>query len=355
MSENKRIFLVDSDIINLKIGKRILQDKYNVIPVSSGKKLLEMLESYPADLILLDVGVSEMGSYEVLKSLKANPVTAGIPVVILAGQDDDSDKREGFAHGAAEYISKPFSEPLLCNRIEQLLLLEQQQKELREFAENYSAIAAEQKESIEAMQHAILLWTADMIEFSVGTGNEDGVRVQHCLRVILTEMLKIDVYADEINSWDVGIDTILHSATLHDIGKIKVPENILQKLKTLNHNEYEQIKEHASHGRILIETLKNRLHNGKFLDYAQIMAFMHHERWDGAGYPIGLKGEDIPLLARVMAIIDVYTALISKRTYKDALSHADALKIIEDGSGTQFDPMLIQVFLSISDQLTDII
>ena len=355
MSQNKRIFLVDNDIVNLKIGKRILQDRYNVIPVASGKKLLEMLDNFRADMILLDAGISEMDDYEVLKSLKSNPRTTDIPVIILAGQDDNSDNQEGFAYGAAEYINKPFSGPLLCNRIEQVLLIEQQQKELQDFTENFSAIAAEQKERIEAMQHAILLWTADLIELSAGTDRENSTKMQMCLRTLLTEMLKIDLYADEIERWDIGIDTIVHCATLHDIGNIKVPDNILQKLKTLNNNEYEQIKEHATHGRILIETLKNRMHDDKFLDYAQIMAFMHHERWDGTGYPLGLKGEDIPLLARVMAIVDVYTALTSKRAYKDARVHGDALKIIEEGRGTQFDPQLVGVFLSISDSLTNMV
>ena len=354
MFGNKRIFLVDDNIVNLKIGKRILQGSYTVVPVTSGKKLLEMLENYHADIILLDVRMPEMDGYEVLKRLKANPATAEIPVVMLTSKDDDMDDREGFLLGAAEYISKPFSESLLCNRIEHLLLLEQQKKELQDFTENFRTVAVEHKETVEAMQRAIMLWTADLIEFRVGVDHEDRGKVQYCLKVLLTEMLQNKQYADEITGWDIGIDTIVQAATLHDIGKIRVPDNILQKLKTLDVNEYEQIKEHAAYGKTLIETLKNRLNNQKFLDYAQTMAFMHHERWDGNGYPLGMKKEEIPLLARAMAIVDVYTALTSKRAYKEARSHEEALAIIKDGQGTQFDPQLVALFLSVSDKLVDI-
>ena len=354
MQKNKRIFLVDDDVVNLKIGKRILQKHYTVVPVTSGGQLFELLQTFRADLILLDIGMLEQDGYEVLKRLKSDPATTNVPVVILAGQDDDSDKTQGFKLGAAEYITKPLVESLLSRRIENLLLLEQQKKELHDFTENFRTLAAERKETTEAMQQAILLWTADLIEVRVGTGSEDIAKMQVCLRAILTEMLNVKSYADEMESWEIGIDTIVHSATLHDIGKIRVPDNILQKLKTLNQSEYEQVKEHATYGRTLIETLKNRLHNEKFLEHAQIMAFMHHERWDGTGYPLGLVGEDIPLLARVMAIVDVYTALTSKRAYKDAISHDDAMKIIKDGQGTQFDPQLVRLLLSISDKLREV-
>ena len=346
MSKNKRIFLVDDDVVNLKIGKRILQTHYTVIPVASGRKLLEILDRVHADMILLDVGMPDMDGYEVLKRLKENPETADIPVVLLIPQNDTGDKQKGFSLGAAEYINKPFSGPLLCNRIEHLLLLEQQKEELQAFTENLRTLALEHKETVEEMQHAILLWTADLIEFHAGTDVEDRSKVQVCFKALLNEMLKSDLYADEIMSWEIGVDMVIDAATLHDIGKVRVPDNILQKLKTLNVNEYEQIKEHAAYGKTLIETLKGRMHNPKSLDYAQTMAFLHHERWDGTGYPLGLRGEEIPLLARVMAIIDVYKALTSKRAYKEAMPHEQALQVIAAEQGAQFDPQLVKIFLS---------
>ena len=354
MSKSKRVFLVDDNIVNLKTGKRILEDYYTVIPISSGKKLLEILNKFYADIIILDIEMPEMDGYEVLKELKKNPLTADIPVVLLSNQDDNDDKQKGFSLGAVEYINKPFSKPLLCNRIDRLLLIEQQKADLNEFIENLRTVASEHNETVESMQRAILLWTADLLEFRTGTDNGSREKVQLCLKVILTEMLNLDLYAEEITSWDVAIDTIVSAATLHDIGKIRVPVDILQKLRTLSSNEYEEIKQHATYGKSLIETLKNRLHNQKFLDYAQTMAFLHHEKWDGTGYPLGLKETEIPLLARVMAIVDVYNALTSNRPYKAAISHEDALKTIESQQGIQFDPQLVTLFLSVSDKLREI-
>ena len=343
--------MVDDDVVSLKIGKRILQKNYTVVPVTSGDQLFELLQGFSADLIIIDLGMLEHDEYELLKNLKANPKTADIPVVLLTSKDDDSDRREGFEFGAAEYVRKPLVESLLSKRIENLLLLEQQKRELQDFAENFKVLASERRETAEEMQHAILLWTADLIEVRVGTGSDGNAKVQLCLREMLTKMLTIEAYADEIKSWDVGIDTLVHSASLHDIGKIKVPDNILQKLKKLNINEYEKVKEHTAYGKTLIETLKNRMHNDSFLDHAETMAFMHHERWDGTGYPVGMKGGEIHLLARVMAIADVYSALTSQRAYKSAIPHEQAIEIIRDGKGTQFDPQLVDLFLAIADKL----
>ena len=352
MHKKKRIFLVDDNIINLNIGRRFLKNRYTVVPVSSGEKLLEMLKKFPADVILLDIEMPGMDGYETLERLKENPDTADMPVVLLARQQEIDDNSKGFSLGAIDCINKPLSKPLLLKRIEQLLLLKQQQKELQDFTENLKKISAENKEAIAEMQKAILLWTAELIEFRTVSATSDDIgQVQLYLKALLTAMSTIDKYAAEMSKWEISIDMILQSAALHDIGKIGIPDNILQKLKKLDKNEYEQIQKHADYGKTLIENLKKRMNNQGFLDYAQTMAFLHHERWDGTGYPLGLKGEEIPLLARAMAIADVYNALMSKRAYKAALSHEEAFKVISSGQGTQFDPELVSVFLSLSDEL----
>ena len=351
-AENKtRIFLVDDNIVDLNIGKRILQDIYSVVPVSSGVKLLEMLEKYDADLIILDIQMPEMNGYEVIEKLKENPETKDIPVIFLTGQSDTEDKEKGFEAGAVDYIIKPFSKPLMYNRIEKLLLLEHQKKELNDFNVNIKQIALDSEKTIEEMQKAILLWSAELIELSAGNSNDSSDAVQQYLRVLLEAMRQTDPYAEEMKRWEISIDTIVCSSALHDIGHIGIPDNILTKLKKLDEEEYAQIKEHTAKGNKIINSLKNRLSNQRFLDFAQTMAFLHHERWDGTGYPLGLKGDDIPLLARAMAIVDVYDALTSNRAYREALSHKETLVIIEEGQGTLYDPGLVSQFLSISDEI----
>ena len=352
--KKKRIFVVDDNVADLVVAKRILQGIYSVVPVSSGIKLLEMLESYNADLILLDIQMPEMDGYEVISKLKGNPKMENIPVIFLTEINEPEENEIGFDSGAVDYIIKPFSKSLLLHRIEQVLLIENQKKELTEFKQDVQRVAEKHDKTIEEMERAILNWSADLIEFNAGGNSESTKRIQEYLRVFLEEMSKSEEYSMEMNRWEISIEMIVQSAALHDIGKIGIPDNVLQKLKGLDDNEYEQIKAHAENGNKLISSLKSRLSNQRFLDFAQTMAFLHHERWDGTGYPLSLEGEDIPLLARTMAIIDVYNALTSERPYREALSHDETLAIIEEGKGTLYDPGLVTLFLSISDEMVKI-
>lgn len=353
-AKNKRLFLVDDNAVNLSVGKSVLQNKYTVVTMSSGEELLLMLDNTSADLILLDIEMPGMNGYEVIEKLKENPSTTDIPVIFLTGKNNPADELKGLSLGAVDYISKPFSPPLLLKRIDLHLLLEEQKKELLNFNENLKEMVLERTKTIDEMQKAILLWAAELIEFRDDATGKHVERVQMYLKALLSEMTKSERYALKIAEWDVDIDLLLQSSALHDIGKIKIKDDILLKPARLTASEYERMKEHTVYGKILIGNLKNRLPDQKFLDYAQIMAFMHHERWDGSGYPRGLKGEEIPLQARLMALADVYDALISKRAYKEPYSHELALSIIERGKGTQFDPELVHLFMSVSDTLKEI-
>jgi putative two-component system response regulator len=165
-------------------------------------------------------------------------------------------------------------------------------------------------------------------------------------------MKKVPGYADEIAAWD--IDAFLKSALLHDVGKIKIRDDILLKNSRFSDEEFIDMKRHAFYGKSLLESLQNKVPNQTFLEYAKILAHRHHERWDGTGYPDQLKGDEIPLQARMMAIADVYDALISERPYKDSFSHEDAMRIISEGRGTQFDPGLTDLFVSLSDKIKEV-
>ncbi|MDR0469051.1 MAG: HD domain-containing protein, partial [Peptococcaceae bacterium] len=154
---------------------------------------------------------------------------------------------------------------------------------------------------------------------------------------------------DEIATWD--IDALIKSTLLHDVGKIKIRDEILLKQEPLTNEEYEAMKLHAAYGKTLLESLQSKVPNQKFLEYAKMLAYMHHERWDGKGYPDKLKGEEIPLPARMMALADVYDALISERPYKKAFTHDEAMDIIANASGSQFDPNLTDLFVSLSDEI----
>jgi len=346
------IFLVDDDFSTLKIGKAALQNKYIVTAITSGEKLLHLLKRAKPDLILLDVLMPDLCGYDTIKILKANPETAEIPVIFLTGKNEDEDELLGLSLGAVDYITKPFSQPLLLKRIELHLQLQAQKNELRLFNENLHEMVREQTNEVNALQNAIIMWAAEIIEFrNEETGWHVG-RVQEYLRLLLNEMRKTDLYSAEISTWD--IDAFIKSAILHDVGKIKISDEILLKKSRLTIEELEDMKLHSLYGKLLIERLQTMLPNQIFLEYAKTLAYAHHEKWDGTGYPDRLKGEEIPLNARMMSLVDVYDALISERPYKRAFSHEEAMQIISDGRGTQFDPYLTDLFLGLSDKLKSV-
>ncbi|MDR1704095.1 MAG: response regulator [Clostridiales bacterium] len=351
-SNNSRIFLVDDNIINLNAGKNVLQHRYNVVTIPSGEKLLQTLERVKPDLILLDVEMPGLNGYDTIKKLKANSDTAPIPVIFLTGKSDTNDELLGLQLGAVDYIAKPFSPPLLLKRIELHLLLQKQQNELKNFNDNLIQLVKERTEDVTALQNAVIIWAAEMVEFRDEETGHHIERVQKYLQILLEAMSLSERYAAEISSWD--IEAFLKSALLHDVGKIRIRDEILLKKGKLTDDEYSTMKQHANYGKILLENLQELVPNQAFLDYAKTLAHRHHERWDGTGYPDNLKGDEIPLQARMMAIADVYDALISERPYKKALSHEEGLQIIKDSRGTHFDPNLTDLFVSLSDKIKDV-
>jgi putative two-component system response regulator len=187
-----------------------------------------------------------------------------------------------------------------------------------------------------------------LVEHREGVTGHHIEKAMHYLGILLGAMKKMGVYKQEVSTWDTGL--LLQSSQLHDIGKIAIKDSILQKPGILTPEEFEQIKKHTTIGADIISKIEEDATERKFLKYAKAFAATHHERWDGSGYPIGLAGENIPLLGRMMSIVDVYDALVSVRPYKEALTKEKAVQIILDGKGTQFDPLLLDVFLSVLDE-----
>ena len=360
--KRKAVFLVDDDLTNLTVGIEALEEYYDVITLSSGGLLLRTLEKNIPDLILLDVDMPGMNGYDTIRAIKSNPRTAGVPVVFLTAKSDGGSELEGLSLGAVDYISKPFSEPLLLKRIEMHLLVEAQRRaleaqarkvtllnqELTRFNANLQEMVDAKVKTVVELQDALLQAMAELVECSDdNTGGHIG-RTQGYLSVLLDAVTRSGIAPLETSTWDVRL--ILKSAQLHDVGKIAIRDNVLNKIGKLTDLEFEEIKKHAAFGGAVIDRIKESTSEQAFLEYAKIFAVMHHERWDGSGYPNGLKGEEIPLLGRLMAIADVYDALRSERPYKRAYTHDESVRVIAESGGTHFDPILVTLFLSVADE-----
>ena len=346
---NNCIFLVDDNPIYLNSGKTLLENSYTVVTIPSGEKLLEVLEKSIPQLILLDIEMPGMSGYDTIKIIKAREETKDIPVIFLTGKSDSENELSGLSLGAIDYISKPFSPALLLKRIELHLLLQSQKNELKIFNNKLSEMVIERTNDISQLQSAIILWAAEMVEFRDEETGQHVERVQQYLKLLLKAIQLNGTFAEELQNWDMN--AFFMSAALHDVGKIKIRDDILLKKDRLSQEEFQIMKSHTMYGKLFIESLQEKVPNETFLDYAKTLAYLHHERWDGTGYPEGLQGLGIPLQARMMTLADVYDALVSERPYKKAFSHEEAMEIISQGRGTQFDPLLTDLFIGISEDI----
>ncbi|MCL2741136.1 MAG: response regulator [Oscillospiraceae bacterium] len=345
----KTVYIVDDNHTNLTSGRNMLMTFYQVIPAMTAQAMFENLEKVVPDLILLDIEMPGMDGYEAMRRLKSDARWAEVPVIFLTAKDDADSEIEGLDLGAVDYIKKPFVAPLLLKRIEKELLFHQQrrelietQKELRHHLENLEELVLQKTETVMMLHNAVFDTVIEMVEFRDNYTGGHITRTQMYLRVLLDEIGKGGVYAGEVAGWDMG--AILTASKLHDVGKIAVSDTILGKNGKFTEEEYAIMKTHVTVGVDAIEKIVRKTGEDTFYNHAIRMAGTHHEKWDGGGYPIGLKGANIPLEGRLMAIADVYDALISKRQYKDPMPHEKACAIIEEGSGTHFDPALIEVF-----------
>jgi len=336
------IILVDDNPANLRIGKNVLSEKYTVVTAPSAEKMFGLLEKNNPSMILLDIDMPEMNGYETIKILKSKPETKNIPVIFLTAKTESGDELEGLSLGAIDYVTKPFQPSLLLKRIEVHLLVESQRKELQYFNENLQKMVEEKTRDISELQNALLKTMAELVECRDDITGGHIERTQRGVKIMLEAIENSGIYREETKGWDVNL--LLQSCQLHDLGKISIDDSILKKPGKLTDEEFNVMKNHTVFGEHVIDKIKTLAKESDFLIYAKIFAASHHEKWDGTGYPRGLKGDDIPLLGRIMAIADVYDALISERPYKKAFTHEEAARIITEGGGTQFDPALVRLF-----------
>ncbi|MDR1295839.1 MAG: response regulator [Deltaproteobacteria bacterium] len=360
--QNSTIYVVDDNFTNLELVKSSLPKTYEVFLVQSADKMFKLLARKEPDLIILDLDMPRMGGLEALRILKANDRTAAIPVIIFSGRTDVDSLKEGLGLGAADYIVKPSLPKLLQKSVELQLsvlaqekVLESQRKvldsnseEMENFESNFETLVESKCRKILEQQTSVLNTVSTLVEYRKDAGSGRENRDHRGLAIMIKALKERGLYAEQIKDWD--LELMLQSARLHDVGQLAISTGLWAKPGKLTSSEYEEVKKHPTLGVRILTRMEALAFDHSVLKYAKVFAETHQERWDGTGYPCGLAGEDIPLPGRIMAINVVYHALTVGRPYKKALSHDEAVRVIIDGQGSHFDPLLVGVFAEVADE-----
>ncbi len=353
-ADKATVLVVDDTPDNLALMSALLKERYKVKVANDGPRALRIAAGErPPDLILLDIMMPGMDGYEVCRRLKAAPATREIPVIFLTARAGTEDEESGFALGAVDYITKPISPPIVLARVETQLRLKASADFLRDQNAFLEQEVARRTREVQAIQDVTILAMASLAETRDNETGKHIRRTQLYVRTLAERLRTHPRFAAYLTPEQ--IDVLFKSAPLHDIGKVGIPDHILLKPGRLEPDELTLMKTHTTLGRDAIEHAEAQL--GMPLDYlacAKEIAYCHQEKWDGTGYPQGLAGDAIPISARLMALADVYDALICRRVYKKAMSHEDAVGIIVAGRGTHFDPDVVDAFLDVVDEFRSI-
>ena len=337
LKEQKKILVVDDTPENIHVLAGILEDQYNVLIAASGEKALKIVSMVPdIDMILLDIMMPAMDGYEVCCKLKSDEKTAGIPVIFVTALAAAENEAKGLELGAADYITKPFNPVLISARVRNHL-------ELKGYRDRLEELVKEKTSELEITRDAMVESLGLLAE---NRHMETGHHIKRTMKYVrlLADKLKDDPNFKDFLSTEV-IEQIEKTAPLHDIGKVGVPDSILMKPGRLTNEEFKEMQKHAIIGYNALSYSDARLESNAFLRLAREMAFTHHEKWNGTGYPRGLQGYEIPISGRLMAVADAYDAITSPRIYKAAQSHDQAVEEIRRCSGTAFDPDIVKIFL----------
>lgn len=343
------IMMVDDNETELVIAQKALQDDYQVIPMNSAKAALTRLAKASApDLIILDVAMPNINGLEMVTRIKTSEKTKEVPVIFVSGNTDNATELECYRLGAVDFIRKPIIPDLLKKRIQLQVDLLEYKKSVEIKTSGLQQTASYYAQNAMRLEYFIIGIITDLISEKDPYTGMHNVGVSKFFEILLKEMLTSGI--------NYGIDSsdfelIILSSRLHDMGKIGVPDYVLQKQGKFTDEEFALMKRHTVLSANAIQKYAYLLPNNKFLTYTYQMARYHHERFDGMGYPDRLSGQNIPILARILAVADVYEAVTADRSYKKAMSHEQAYNIITQGAGVQFDPQVVAAFQRVHEDI----
>jgi putative two-component system response regulator len=354
MAQKTRILIADDIEANRHILAQFLEDMgYSVIQSQDGREALNLVMQERPDIVILDIAMPEMDGIEVCRVIKSNPLTKIIPVVIITALGDDEHHLKALDAGADDFLTKPYKIHFLKARLKSLLALKLMNDASLGYQESLKRMNVELMEKLISTQDITIVALAKLAEFRDPDTGEHLERMREYTRLIAQKLRELPKYKYYIS--DRYIENLYKSSPLHDIGKVGIRDDVLLKPGRLSHGEFELMKLHTTIGGDALATATQFSGlDRSFLDMGKEIAYSHHEKWNGSGYPRGLKGEQIPLSARILAIADVYDALTSKRVYKEAYPHKQARGIIVDECKTYFDPEVLQAFIDLEKQFIDV-
>ncbi len=348
--KNAQILVVDDLKMNILFLEKIIRKMgHEPLLAANGKEALQIVRSSSPQVILMDIAMPEMSGYEVCEILKKNKKTRDIPVIFISAMDSSESKIRGFKAGAVDFIVKPFEPLEVTMRIENHLKMYKLQEEMKAYNYKLNCLVNEQMKRIEAEQKNILYALAKVTEGRDNSITNHLENIRYNSRILAQSLQFSPLFEKEITAG--FIEKIGVAAMLHDIGKIQIPDEVLLKPGQLNREERKVIKQHAEIGAHILEEIHENAEKNDFLPMAINIAKYHHEKWDGTGYPEGLKGKDIPLCARIVSLIDIFDTLTGERCYKIAYTIEESLKIIEECKGIYFDPHIVDIFMKVHKQL----
>lgn len=348
------ILVVDDDKTNLALAQKILTPRYRIAASNSGRGALKYLENHQPELILLDINMPDMDGFEVMERIRLQEDTKTIPIIFLTADNLAETEVKCFQMGAMDFVTKPFVPDILLSRVDKTIELDQYRHNLEKMVKEQADKITEDARRISKIQDSVIVGMANLIESRDGSTGKHVKNTQMYVRMIADELRRRSLFEEELT--EEYIEDLCKAAPLHDVGKIKIPDSILQKPGKLTPEEFDIMKQHTTHSSKIIQMIIGDVEDEHYVRIVEDIAMFHHERWDGTGYPAGLKAEKIPLAARIMAVADVFDALYEERCYKPPVRPIEKImQIMQDGRGTQFDPVIIDVFMEMLPMLKEVL
>ncbi|MDL2287142.1 response regulator [Eubacteriales bacterium OttesenSCG-928-G02] len=344
VKKKRKLLVVDDIEVNRMVLSNLFMEEFEVLEAENGEVALNIINSYASEIsvVLLDLAMPVMDGFQVLEEMQKSGIIHLVPVIMITGENDDEKMLTGYKLGVSDLVNKPFNSDIVIRRVNNVIDLYEHKNYLERKLNEQKEILEKQAQKLIQANHFVMDALSTTVEFRNFESGTHTKRIRIFSKILLESMADIYGFSSET------IESMSNASVVHDIGKIAIPDLILLKPGPLTSEEYEIMKTHTIRGCEILESL-DYMQDRDYYRYCYDICRYHHERWDGRGYPDGLKGDEIPIWAQATSLADVYDALTNKRVYKAAYTHEEAFRMIINGECGVFNPLLIEHFIKVED------